>query len=182
MTFHSNASLYSNSSITPDLTSRPTNWATEGNPEKIILESQVHMYIYKHLFHKQSSIAIFTVQTVPKLQIMQECFYIPSQLSKASGKQQFQLKRVPKPCIMQQLVYAYIVPVEKHTTKSKILLLTNQVQNSWHITKIFCLTPNRPMSFHANRMHAHSKVLDRNFPIPLPSSTQHFHMAGGDLR
>jgi len=50
--------------------------------------------------------------------------------------------------------YAYIVPVEKHTTKSKILLLTNQVQNSWHITKIFCLTPNRPMSFHATEcMH-----------------------------
>lgn len=149
MIFHSNATLYSNSSITTDLTSRPTNWTTEGNPEKIILESQVHMYIYKHLFHKQSSIAIFTVQTVPQLQIMQECFYIPSQLSKASGKQQFQLIRVPKPCNTQQLVYAYVVPVEKHTTKSKILLLTNQVQNSWHITKIFCLTPNRPMSSHA---------------------------------
>jgi len=101
MIFHSNATLYSNSSITTDLTSRPTNWTTEGNPEKIILESQVHMNIYKHLFHKQSSIAIFTVQTVPELQIMQECFYIPSQLSKVSGKQQFQLIRVPKPCIMQ---------------------------------------------------------------------------------
>ncbi len=180
MTFHSNATLYSNSSITTDLTSRPTNWETEGNPDKIILESQVHMYIYKHLFHKQSSIAIFTLQTVPKLHIMQECFYILSQLSKASGKQQFQLKRVPKPCIMQQLDYAYIVPVEKQTTKSKILLLTNQVQNRWHITKIFCQIPNRSMSSHATECMHTQRCLTGIFQFP--SSTQHFHMAGGELR